>query len=532
MSVLLETSVGDIVIDLHADRAPLTCDNFLKLCAVKYYNDCTFHTVRRQHSVQTGDPTNSGSGGQSIHALLATAATERTDASAYSTSSPSRFLQDEIDPSLTHARAGAVGMSNLNIPNSAASQFYITTAPGLHSLDGSHTVFGHVAEGMAVLERINAAVVDERGRPTVHIRIRHTAVLEDPFPMSDAVAALIPPSSPPPLSDPYDYENIHGAQADAQTGDSASTTAAASSPAVNPHAVVLEMIGDLPSADAAPPENILFVCKLNPVTQDDDLQLIFSRFGRIVDCSVVRDAKTGASLCYAFIEYERREDCEAAYVKMDNVLIDDRRIRVDFSQSVSRQWKHFAHNKRAATATRTTNPVASVSSRSAVAGGEGERKSRWGASRPQLPPAAAARAEERKDVSSRAARGEERDSREERRDGDGSSDRMRHGGERRRSRERSAERGRRRGRSRSRSSSGSSSSSSRGRSRGRSRSRDRGDRHKRSHWERERHGSEHDSRRHRGSEKQRDGKEDDRHKEEKERRRRSRSPRRKHDKDS
>ncbi len=46
-------------------------------------------------------------------------------------------------------------------------------------------------------------------------------------------------------------------------------------------ATILEMVGDLPSADAAPPENVLFVCKLNPVTTDDDLMIIFSRFGTI-----------------------------------------------------------------------------------------------------------------------------------------------------------------------------------------------------------------------------------------------------------
>ena len=274
MSVLLETSVGDIVIDLATDRAPRTCDNFLKLCAVKYFNDCSFHTVRRDHSVQTGDPTNTGTGGQSIHALLAAAA-------ATASSPASRFLADELDPSLTHARAGTVGMSNMGLPNTAASQFYITTAPGLHALDHSHTVFGHVAEGMDAVERINAAVTDERGRPTVHIRIRHVAVLDDPFPMPDGLAALIPPHSPPAVVDPYDFESIHAAHTDAD--DSA---AAEASPAVNPHAVVLEMIGDLPSADVAPPDNVLFVCRLNPVTRDDELQLLFARFGAIRDCTV------------------------------------------------------------------------------------------------------------------------------------------------------------------------------------------------------------------------------------------------------
>lgn len=96
------------------------------------------------------------------------------------------------------------------------------------------------------------------------------------------------------------------------------------------------MVGDIPDADAKPPENVLFVCTLNPVTTDEDLEIIFSRFGTIISCEVIRDQKTGDSLQYAFIEFENEEDCIKAYFKMDNVLIDDRRIHVDFSQSLAK----------------------------------------------------------------------------------------------------------------------------------------------------------------------------------------------------
>lgn len=53
-------------------------------------------------------------------------------------------------------------------------------------------------------------------------------------------------------------------------------------------AVVLEMIGDLPEADAKPPPNMLFICKLNPVTTEEDLEIIFSRFGTITSCDIIR----------------------------------------------------------------------------------------------------------------------------------------------------------------------------------------------------------------------------------------------------
>merc|ERR1711876_112794 len=105
-------------------------------------------------------------------------------------------------------------------------------------------------------------------------------------------------------------------------------------------ATILEMVGDLPDAEVAPPENVLFVCKLNPVTADEDLEIIFSRFGKVESCEVTRDKKTGDSLQYAFVEFDCKEACERAYFKMDNVLIDDRRIHVDFSQSVAQyRWK-------------------------------------------------------------------------------------------------------------------------------------------------------------------------------------------------
>ena len=102
------------------------------------------------------------------------------------------------------------------------------------------------------------------------------------------------------------------------------------------NAQILEMVGDIPDADAKPPENVLFVCKLNPATTGEDLEIIFSRFGAIISSEVIKDQKSGDSLQYAFIEFENEEDCTSAYFKMDNVLIDDRRIHVDFCQSLAK----------------------------------------------------------------------------------------------------------------------------------------------------------------------------------------------------
>jgi peptidyl-prolyl cis-trans isomerase-like 4 len=111
-------------------------------------------------------------------------------------------------------------------------------------------------------------------------------------------------------------------------------------------AVTLELIGDIPDADVKPPENVAFVCKLHPVTNDQDLFLLFSRFGPINSCQVIRDFKTGQSLQYAFIEFQNVRDCEEAVLKMDGVLVDRKRIKVDFSQSVSKIWNKHRQGRR------------------------------------------------------------------------------------------------------------------------------------------------------------------------------------------
>ena len=226
-------------------------------------------------------------------------------------------------------------------PGLNASQFYMTTRDEVDALDERKTIFGQVSEGLEVLDRINEAYCDEAGRPWINLRIHHTVVLDDPFPDPPGLEALVPPSSPEWVK----TEDDGRLEDDWKPGDGARDPEAVEQELrrkeAKSRAVVLEMIGDLPEADAKPPENQLFVCKLNPVTTDEDLEIIFSRFGTITQCDIIRDYKTGDSLCYAFVTFDEPEAAEAAYFKMDNVLIDDRRIHVDFSQSMHDLWRQF-----------------------------------------------------------------------------------------------------------------------------------------------------------------------------------------------
>ncbi|KAK0064401.1 peptidyl-prolyl cis-trans isomerase-like 4 isoform X2 [Biomphalaria pfeifferi] len=325
MSVIIETSIGDVTVDLFTEERPRCCLNFLKLCKIKYYNFSLFHTVQPNVVAQTGDPTATGRGGESIFGKLY--------------GEQARFFDMEVIPQIKHYKKGLISMVN-NGSGMHGSQFFFTLADNLDYLDGKHTVFGEVAEGFEILDKFNNTFCGEDNRPHQDIRIYHTIILDDPFDDPDNLD--IPSMSPGPTEEMLNSDHI---PCDANIDEDKDKTQEElmemmAEKEAKANTQILEMVGDLPAADVAPPENVLFVCKLNPVTTAEDLEIIFSRFGPIVSCEVIKDSKTGESLQYAFIEFECEEHCESAYFKMDNVLIDDRRIHVDFSQSVSKlKWK-------------------------------------------------------------------------------------------------------------------------------------------------------------------------------------------------
>ncbi len=122
------TSAGDIVIELFADKAPRTVNNFVFLARDGYYDGVTFHRVIKGFMAQGGDPTGTGTGG------------------------PGYRFDDEFHPALKHDGPGVLSMANAG-PGTNGSQFFITYAATPH-LDGRHTVFGRVIAGMEVVEAI------------------------------------------------------------------------------------------------------------------------------------------------------------------------------------------------------------------------------------------------------------------------------------------------------------------------------------------------------------------------------------------
>lgn len=152
--VLIHTTMGDITVSLFRQQTPRTCHNFATLAASGFYNSVPCHRIIRGFMIQTGDPTGTGRGGSSIYG--------------------SKF-PDEIVPQLTHSAAGVLSMANAG-PDTNGSQFFITLAPTRH-LDGAHTVFGHVINGMDVVERMGSVKTGKADRPVEDVGIVSCEVL-------------------------------------------------------------------------------------------------------------------------------------------------------------------------------------------------------------------------------------------------------------------------------------------------------------------------------------------------------------------
>ncbi len=123
-----KTEKGDIVVDLYADRAPRTVENFVNLARAGFYDGTTFHRVIGGFMAQGGDPTGTGTGG------------------------PGYQFADEFEPSLRHDSPGILSMANAG-PGTNGSQFFLTYGPTPH-LDNKHSVFGKVRTGMDVLQSL------------------------------------------------------------------------------------------------------------------------------------------------------------------------------------------------------------------------------------------------------------------------------------------------------------------------------------------------------------------------------------------
>ena len=144
----MTTNHGDIVLELFDEDAPETVANFRRLAEKGFYDGLIFHRVIPDFMIQGGCPEGTGTGG------------------------PGYTFEDE--PNQHRVVRGALAMANAG-PNTNGSQFFIVTTQEAPWLDGKHTVFGEVGEGMDVVDKIGTLPTDARDRPTQEARIERLA---------------------------------------------------------------------------------------------------------------------------------------------------------------------------------------------------------------------------------------------------------------------------------------------------------------------------------------------------------------------
>ncbi|XP_037093067.1 peptidyl-prolyl cis-trans isomerase-like 1 [Pollicipes pollicipes] len=147
-TVSMQTTMGEIVVELYWKHAPNTCRNFAELSRRGYYNGCKFHRIIKDFMIQGGDPTGTGRGGASIYG---------------------QTFADEISPELKHTGAGILSMANSGADTNG-SQFFITLAP-TQWLDSKHAIFGRVRTGMDVVKRMGMVETGSDDRPVDDVRI-------------------------------------------------------------------------------------------------------------------------------------------------------------------------------------------------------------------------------------------------------------------------------------------------------------------------------------------------------------------------
>ncbi len=147
-----------IDLELDAQAAPITCENFLKLVNQKFYDGLTFHRIIPGFMIQGGCPLGNGTGGPGWHIK-------------------GEFAHNGVNNPIKHTR-GVISMARAMDPNSAGSQFFIMHEDAPH-LDGDYAAFGHVVSGMEVVDEIANTPTDWNDKPLKPVVMESVRVVED-----------------------------------------------------------------------------------------------------------------------------------------------------------------------------------------------------------------------------------------------------------------------------------------------------------------------------------------------------------------
>ncbi|XP_020574806.1 peptidyl-prolyl cis-trans isomerase CYP65 [Phalaenopsis equestris] len=201
--VQLHTTHGDLNVELHCDITPRACENFITLCEQGYYNGISFHRNIRNFMIQGGDPTSTGTGGQSIWG---------------------KPFKDELNSKVLHSGRGVVSMANSG-PHSNGSQFFVLYKSANH-LNFKHTVFGMVVGGLTTLAAMEKVPVDDDDRPLEEIKIINVKIFVNPYTEPDEDEEKGEKEAAPAIEDDDDKHKVgswFSNPATAATGNETST---------------------------------------------------------------------------------------------------------------------------------------------------------------------------------------------------------------------------------------------------------------------------------------------------------------------
>lgn len=171
-SAVIKTNFGDITVKFYAKESPVTVNNFLNLAKAGFYDGVKFHRVMKDFMIQGGDPNS-----------------KDDDWSNDGTGGPGYKFQDEFNQ---HKLVkGSLAMANSG-PDTNGSQFFIVTAEATAWLDGKHTNFGYVTNGLEVVEKIEKVKVNENDHPTEDVIINSIELIKS----GDGQSKIIGPELP------------------------------------------------------------------------------------------------------------------------------------------------------------------------------------------------------------------------------------------------------------------------------------------------------------------------------------------------
>ena len=157
--VQIEMENGGIIkLELYPDKAPITCENFVKLAKEGFYDGLIFHRVIKDFMIQGGDPTGTGMGGADKNIK-------------------GEFAVNGVQNDISHVR-GVISMARSRSYDSASSQFFICHADAKY-LDGQYAAFGKVVEGMEVVDEIAEVKTDYNDRPMIDMVIKTITIVEE-----------------------------------------------------------------------------------------------------------------------------------------------------------------------------------------------------------------------------------------------------------------------------------------------------------------------------------------------------------------